>query len=738
MNKSGKEILVRFQQRWQLLLWLEVFLYAISAAVFTWFLSFNLLLSILGFGLVSIVAAVLKRPWEIDLQKVSKFIDRKSNKLEYSSGLLLKPSEELSGLAKLQQQKVAKVVEAESKKLQPETKVKTAAISSIVIIATGFSVFYFGFTENYVSNISAIPQEEIIFFRPTDSTTIRSNAPVLKNQLVSIKYPDYTGLAVVTSLKMDVKAVEGSRVSWQLDFEGEPDSVSLESMGNRKPMKKNGTSYHISSVLEESGFYNFRFTDSSGAVYTSDLYAIEATKDEAPVIILKDLPQFTSFNYDDEKRISFSTTITDDYGIADAYIIATVSRGAGESVKFREEQLSFDGKVESGNRSISLAKNIDLDELEMKPGDELYFYVQAQDLKQPQANIARSETHFAVIKDTVDYGYGIEGGLGVDLLPDYFRSQRQLIIDTEKLISEREKLSKQEFRIKSNDLGFDQKALRLKYGQFMGDETEGGMVPGSKNSEENHDDDDDPLADYTHDHDSENEHNLVEEDHDHEAEDGEADPLAEYLHDHGDPESSTLFADNLKAMLRQALNIMWDAELHLRLYEPEKSLPFQYEALELIQEIKNSARIYVHRIGFDPPPIKEDKRLTGELDGVDNYSKKEEIEENDAYHFMRKSVLRLEELKTLTSEITESDRELFEKAGNELTEKAIAEPGKYLNTLQGLKQLTEEQQIENQLILETQKGLLNALPKATAKPTQRTGFRGKINDLLLKELEFNE
>ncbi len=32
-----------------------------------------------------------------------------------------------------------------------------------------------------------------------------------------------------------------------------------------------------------------------------------------------------------------------------------------------------------------------------------------------------------------------------------------------------------------------------------------------------------------------------------------------------------------------------------------------------IQEIKNSARIYVHRIGFDPPPIKEDRRLTGKL-----------------------------------------------------------------------------------------------------------------------------
>jgi len=540
---------------------------------------------------------------------------------------------------------------------------------------------------------------------------------------------------------MDIKAVEGSRVTWKLGFEGAVDSVSLESMGSRHPMKENDGSYTRTSVLENSGFYNFRFTDTAGASYVSDLYAIEVIKDKAPVIILEGLKQFNSFNYDDEKRINFSASITDDFGLANAHIIATVSRGTGESVKFREEQLSFDNTVESGKKSLKLTKNINLDKMEMDPGDELYFYVEVSDLKQPQANIARSETYFAVIKDTVDYGPGVEGELGVDLMPDYFRSQRQLIIDTEKLISERGQLSKEKFNKTSNDLGFDQKALRLKYGQFMGDEAEGGMEIGGETSGEDHDHDEDPLADYTHDHDGANEHNLVEEadghDYGEENEEGE-DPLADYLHNHSDPESSTLFADNLKAMLRQALNIMWDAELHLRLYEPEKSLPFQYEALELIQEIKNSARIYVHRIGFDPPPIKEDKRLTGELDEVRNYRKNEKFEENDEFLFMRKSVLRLEKLKISNSKITETDRELFEKAGNELSEKAITEPGRYLKVLQDLKRLSEEQQISEKIIIETQKGLLQALPKANAEPQKRTGFSGKLNDLLLKELELNE
>jgi hypothetical protein len=106
-----------------------------------------------------------------------------------------------------------------------------------------------------------------------------------------------------------------------------------------------------------------------------------------------------------------------------------------------------------------------------------------------------------VIKDTVSYGPGVEGTLGVDLMPDYFRSQRQLIIDTEKLIANRGKIPQKEFNSTSNDLGFDQKALRLRYGQFMGDETEG---PAEMEIEEDHDHDEgeeDPLAAFTHDHD---------------------------------------------------------------------------------------------------------------------------------------------------------------------------------------------------------------------------------------------
>ena len=384
-----------------------------------------------------------------------------------------------------------------------------------------------------------------------------------------------------------------------------------------------------------------------------------------------------------------------------------------------------------------MSKQIDLDRLNMEPGDELYFLVEVRDTKRPKANISRSETFFAVIKDTVTGQFSVEGTMRADLMPDYFRSQRQLIIDTEKLIAEQSKLSKKVFNATSNELGFDQKALRLKYGEFMGDEADSGIQGGQINPIEENAVSDDPLAEFTHDHDGANEHNLVDHEH---GEEGEAEettntPLDDYLHDHDDPEESTLFAQSLKSKLQQAMAEMWDAELQLRLYTPRKSLPYQYKALKLIQEIKNSARIYVHRIGFDPPPIKEEVRLTGDIKEVNNYQKKMELGKAELYPNIREATKRIEELLSGELLVTEADQALFSKAGNELAAKAIAEPGKYLGTLQNLKLLSEATEQTTEILIEVQQGLQSAIPKAEPSPNKETLYIDAINELLLKELD---
>lgn len=742
MKAEGKEILIGYKRRWQMLLWLEVFLYAVGPAVFVYFLTTGYEWPLIAFLVGFLFAAAVIRPWKLDLQYVSSHIDLELETAEYSTGLLLIPSEGLSGLARLQQQKVEERLNNDIKSIKPQHNLIGTGSVAGIFIALGFLIYQFGPWTYFNSGRQPAGQEEMVTFRSADSVDNTIQPPVLENQQVNIIYPAYTGLGSRTTTKMNIEAVEGSRIAWQIEFDGEVENAQMESMGARYDMEFNGEAFRRRSVLRNSGFYNFRFKDTLGGSYVSDLYSIEVTKDRSPVIEIPNLEQFTSFDFDEDKRLAFETRITDDFGVGEAYIIATVSKGSGESVKFREEQLHFAENVQRGSKDQLLTKRINLDDLKMEPGDELYFYIEATDLKQPQANKARSETYFGVIKDTVSYGVGVEGNLGVDLMPDYFRSQRQLIIDTEKLIGNRNKLSTKEFNATSNNLGFDQKALRLKYGQFMGDEAEGGLAAGSNEimpGDEDHDNKD-PLAEYIHDHDGSNEHNLVEQ-HDYgeaKAGEGEKDPLEEYLHNHSDPEESTLFADSLKSKLRQALDIMWDAELHLRLNEPEKSLPFQYKALGLIQEIKNSARIYVHRIGFDPPPIKEEVRLTGKIEEVSNYQKREELKKPEKYAAIRGAIKRLEQVIAGGENIGARDRKLFEQAGIELAEIAVEEPGKHLQTLQQLKWLTEERQVDRQVLKDVQRGLLMALPAPEPEPGKGKDYRGKINELLLKELELND
>ena len=744
MNSAGEHIIHKFQKRWQVLMVIQVILYGLCAALMVYMLSSHLVLSFCIFVVVCTIGLLFKKPWQLSSQKIIQFLDESLIRMENSTGLLILPEKELSNLAVLQRYKVTERLQLDIAKVHPNVEIKRAVLILLGCIITVVLAAYFDlFTQEKSSNLHEISKEQMVLL-PVDSARIKNIAPKITSQKLTVKYPAYTKKSSRTTSNMNIKALEGSKIYWNIQFDAEIDSVFIEQESLVSAMKLQDKAFLKSTTLRGSGFYNFKFVDTMGDTYLSDLYAIEVLKDAVPKIEIQDLKQFTSFEIGGDQKLSFKTLITDDYGISEAYIIATVTKGEGESVKFREERLAFNTIFKSGDKNLNLTQTIDLQNLKMEAGDELYFYVEAIDVKNPKANRSRSETYFAAIRDTTSNSFAVEGTMGADLMPDYFRSQRQLIIDTEKLIADKNKISKIEFNSRSNELGYDQKALRLKYGQFMGDEADSGIqtqqdieIEEAPMQEESNEED--PLQKYTHDHDGSNEHNLVDHDHEKELNETEEEsPLEEYVHNHDDPEESTLFSQSLKGKLRQAMSEMWDAELHLRLYKPENSLEYQYRALKLIQEIKNSARIYVHRIGFDPPPIKEEKRLTGVLTDVKTYQKNEEAFLKDNAENLRKSITRIDELLTKPTKLTAADRQLFNSAGNELAVMAIEKPGRYLSTLQGLKWLAERTESSDKELLEIQLSLLNVVPQLSSNPSKSSQSDVELNALMLKELNSND
>ncbi|NND10554.1 MAG: tryptophan-rich sensory protein, partial [Flavobacteriaceae bacterium] len=481
--KDHKNILRNFKNRWQLLLGFEVGAYALGISVLVYFMSFNLLFSCLGFVVIAFFAALIIKPWKPSIESTSSYIDQKLEMAEYSSGLLLKPTDQLSDLALLQQTRISEKLEKEKINLSPPNNISRAGIIATILILIGI----LGNQMNLFRSNQEIsnPQTEsnLVTFEPIDSTKVKIMAPRLESQSVTIRYPKYTNSQAFSDIDMNIKALEGSWAKWQIKFDSKVKQVALHSQGTDYPMVFNSGVYGGSSQLKNSGFYYFKFKDTLDNEYSSKLYSIEVTSDRSPEITISGIEQFTSFEFQESKKLQLITSISDDFGISKAHIIATVSKGSGESVKFREERMEFDTPLKQGNKSIDLLKTLDLDMLKMDPGDELYFYVESSDLKQPTANTSRSETYFAVIKDTTNYDFAVAGNLGVDRMPDYFRSQRQLIIDTKKLISERTNLTKDTFNYRSNELGFDQKALRLRYAEFMGEEEDSGLDIGNENLE---------------------------------------------------------------------------------------------------------------------------------------------------------------------------------------------------------------------------------------------------------------
>lgn len=738
--KGKRGTLTGFRRRWQGGMVLECLLLALGAGALVllagggpWGTMAGTLV-VLGIGLMAY------RPWRLDMASVVAHIDAHVLEADHSSGLLLRAPEDMPRLSRLQRHRVAARLAPKLAKLRPPHRLGLSLPLALGLFLLGVAIHSFG---PWGSPLPIGPSDPgQIHFQALDSTPPPVAAPHLEGTSIRVRPPEYTGLPVQNLTDPNIRAVVGSSVTWTLDFEGAPARVWMDWMGEVHPLTGQEGTFSLHLGVERSGFYSFGFEDAQGKEYGSAMYFLEATADAPPTIELKGLDTYTQFGAREKKTLLLLPGFRDDFGLMDAYIVATVSKGSGESVKFREEILRFEDRFPKGSKIGSARRVLDLDQLGMDPGDELYFHIVALDNRWPDPQSARSETFFAQIRDSLGDPLAVEGGMGVDLMPQYFRSQRQLIIDTERLIADKPGIPRQDFNARSNELGFDQKSLRLKYGQFMGDETEvqappGGSVDGI--AEEVHDehgeaDGDDPLDGFRHDHDSENEHNLLPEHTHREGEEGEpADPLGQYLHNHDDPEESTLFERSLKEKLRAALDIMWDAELHLRLHAPEKSLPYQYRALELLQDIKNSARIYVHRIGFDPPPIKEDRRLTGDLEGVGNFHKSGQIDYRPPFADARKAVARLELLAQGAAPLP-GDGQLFHGAGKELAEKAVDSPLEYLQVLQGLRDLDREEGRSPGNYARVLRLLLSAIPPPEDNPGGKLGLGTEIDQLYLKEL----
>ena len=667
---------------------------------------------------------------------IASYLNRHYPALQEAADLILKDDEELTSVQQLQKSRSVKQLSSIYPSIKVPVRFEQALLLFSMSILCYFLIINFATTTSQ-NGIDQTSKEPIV--------NVDRPASIRKID-IRVTPPAYTKIANQKSNNLNVRVPEGSLVQWSISFEGEVidpqlifsgnDSVNLTADGNDL--------FNARRTATSSSFYNISWKNKDGSARSSDFYQVEVIKDQPPSIKVNNLSQFTEFSLSDKPTVGLHPILTDDYSVEDAHIIATVSKGSGESIKFRELKMSFDRPAAIEGPTVNPSLTIDILKLGLEPGDELYFYIAAIDNKRPNANRSRTETFFVSLRDTSSISTSIDAGLGVDLMPEYFRSQRQIIIDSERLLKEKKSISRESFNSRSNSLAYDQKVLRLRYGEFLGEEFESGIGPPAT-VEDEHSDEKDVTEKYGHVHDKDNEHNLVEEKksaakptHDH-ADEDKSEPLKEFTHSHDSQEEATFFTQSIRAKLKAAITIMWDAELHLRLYDPERSLPYQYRALKLLKEISQDSRVYVHRTGFEPPPLKEEKRLTGDLTEIKNPMFVDERTRRDSYPDIRLALAQIEYL--LTSEriiITARTRTIFEKAGQELASVAVQQPGRYLTTLTSLKALSQNELDSSQVretLLDVRKTLWQLLPVEAAAPHTSRITPHKLDEKFLENLE---
>ncbi len=445
----------------------------------------------------------------------------------------------------------------------------------------------------------------------------------LQSTRLQIDAPTYTGQATLTQNALDAKVAADSRLSWSLRFDRTPSKAWLQFHdGRRLPLREHDGQWQAQDVAHAPVLYR---VVSEPALASTRLYRLDVVADRAPSVRVLEPAASLVLGTPGQRQWALRFEASDDYGVAaQAKLSLTITQGSGENITFVQRSVTLTGSGEPTTRRF--AHTLDLAALGAQPGNDVIAQLEVRDNHAPSAQTGRSSSVILRLPTTeVALGAELEGRIK-KTLPAYFRSQRQIIIDAEALIRQRRSLAADDFIKRSDAIGVDQRILRLRYGQFLGEESEGGAKPPPTSDLPTSDA---PTAD-AHDHDDDHGHaqdvGHDEHGHDHGGSTSNADTppvfgsatdvLSEYGHTHDHAEAATLLDPQTRATLKAALDQMWSSEGELRQGRPEQALPFAYKALAFIKQVQQAERIYLARVGPELPPIDEGRRLGGDRAGL--------------------------------------------------------------------------------------------------------------------------
>ncbi|WP_237062410.1 DUF4175 domain-containing protein [Microbulbifer zhoushanensis] len=572
--------------------------------------------------LVAGLGALLDKRWRPGHRDLCQLLDHRFPALQDSSALLLEAPETLPPLVRLQQQRTRSALEQlvaggallhfRPRRWRPAIGV--TLVLCLAALLAPVTTLWPGSPEpahGIAANSSGSAEADGPGMIQVDSAQVR------------VMPPAYTGLPEQQQA-LQVRAPENARAEWSVSLSAPVERLRMQAAEADFQFQPRGelpaSRWTLQRRLAESDFYQLALTRDGRETLLPEIHNIEVIPDRAPQFQFS-LPRDSlavvgAALASGDAALRVLVTVEDDFRIEDTALVVTLASGNGENVRFRNERIPLQPAAADGQRQ-RFEFQVPVDRFTIEPGDELYWFLEARDNRAPAPNVASSQHFILRWQQEEIFGLSDAEGMAIKVMPEYFRSQRQLIIDTEALLADQPEIPPGEFRRRAESLAYEQNLLRMRYGKFLGEED---------SAMEQHDD----GPGHSGEHGDGGQHR---DEHGGESAGEQAGSAGEVQrettqfgnaagivaavgHQHDNSEHATLFDPQTKELLRSALNAMWSSWRELSIVEPQASLPHQHRALRYIKEVQQASRIYLQRVGFEPPPIDEERRLTGERDEV--------------------------------------------------------------------------------------------------------------------------
>lgn len=518
----------------------------------------------------------------VDAQWLARGLDAQRSDMDDSAALLFVEDASRNALQQLQRARLQQRLEsAPPPDLRPAWRVRTLAAYSVVALALILGLILWP-AQRASAPSGALPA--------SGAATNPLALPRLVRQRLDIQPPTYTRLPSRSGTMLDAKAPESATLRWSLRFAPNPATAQLVfHNGQRLALRRDGDDWIVSRRIDRPTLYRIELPTPLPAAQ-SVLHRIDVIADRPPQLRALQPDRNLTIRAASQRGWKLLFEADDEYGLApNAQLHITQTAGSGENITASERTLAIAGAGNATRRRY--ARTLDLAMLGLTPGNDLIVQLDIADNRSPRPQRTRGPSF--ILRWPPEAATEVSGmeGLVKQTLPASLRSQRQIIIDAEALQKQKRQFDAARFLQRSDEIGVDQHALRMRYGQFLGEESEGApRLPTN----------DAPDA------------TIAQAD-----KFGDAGAVVEeYGHVHDLPEAATLLDPGTKELLRAALDQMWQSELKLRQGSPDAALPFAYKALGFIKQVQQASRIYLARTGIEPPPIDASRRLSGDRAGL--------------------------------------------------------------------------------------------------------------------------